>query len=103
MKSPLAKAFSTSLLATSSSCCGSAVEAITRSTWKSPAPGSGAGVSGITRTPAIRESGPELSIWSCCVVFLRSLQGLVTMPPKPPVGKVIWKALAVSGNELETS
>jgi hypothetical protein len=54
----------------------------------------------MTRTPAIFESGPIASIISCCVVLVRSLHGLVTMPPKPPVGKVIWKMLALSGNDL---
>ena len=58
MKSPLANAFATSLFAISTSCSGSAVEAITRSTGKSPPPGSGCGVSGITRTPGICESLP---------------------------------------------
>ena len=32
-------------------------------------------------------------------LFFRSLQGFVTMPPKPPVGDVIWKMLSVSGND----
>ena len=49
--------------------------------------------------PGIRDSGPIDSISSCCVVLLRSLHGFVTMPPKPPVGDVIWKMLAASGNE----
>ena len=40
---------------------------------------------------------------SCSVVFDRSLQGLVTIPPKPPVGNVIWKMLSDSGNERYTS
>ena len=99
MNSPLAKAFATSWLASSLSCCGSAVEAITKSTGKSPPPGRGAGVSGITRTPAIFESGSVDSMRSCSVVFCRSLQGLVTMPPKPPVGPMIWKMLSLSGND----
>ena len=55
---------------------------------KSPPPGSGGGVSGITRMPGICDSGPIDSIRSCCVVLVRSLHGLVTMPPKPPVGNV---------------
>jgi hypothetical protein len=33
------------------------------------------------------------------VFFVRSLQGLVTSPPNPPDGIVIWKMLSVSGNE----
>ena len=93
MNRPLANAFPTSWLANSVSCCGSAVEAMTKSTGKSPPPGSGGGVSGMTRMPGICESFPATSISSCCVVFVRSLQGLVTMPPKPPVGDVIWKML----------
>ena len=56
---------------------------------KLPPPGSGGGVRGITRTPAIFESGPDDSISNSCVVFLRWLQGFVTMPPKPPEGFVI--------------
>jgi len=71
---------------------------MTRSTGKSPPPGSGGGVSGITRTPGIFESGPIDSIRSCCAVFVRSLQGFVTIPPNPPFGDVIWKMLAASGN-----
>ena len=72
----------------SPSCCGSAAEAMTKSTGKSPPPGSGGGVSGIARMPGIFDSGPIDSISSCCVVLVRSLHGLVTMPPKPPVGNV---------------
>ena len=48
--------------------------------------------------PGICESGPATSISSCCVVFVRSLHGLVTMPPNPPVGEVSWKMLLASGN-----
>ncbi len=99
MNRPLAKAFPTSWPANSVSCGGSAVEAITKSTGKSPPPGRGAGVMGMTRTPGIVESLPADSISSCSVVFFRSLHGFVTMPPKPPVGPVIWKMLSVSGNE----
>ena len=54
----------------------------------------------MTRTPAIFDSGPIDSISSCCVVLVRSLHGLVTMPPKPPLGNVIWKMLPLSGNDL---
>jgi hypothetical protein len=100
MNRPLAKAFPTSCFANSASCCGSAVEAITKSTGKSPPPGSGAGVIGITRMPGISDSLPVASTRSCSVVFFRSLQGLVTMPLKPPVGEVIWKVAPVSGNDL---
>ena len=53
--------------------------------------------------PGICDNGPIDSISSCCVVLLRSLHGFVTMPPKPPVGDVIWKMLAASGNERYTS
>ena len=56
-------------------------------------------MSGITRIPGILESGPTDSMSSCCAVFVRSLQGCVTIPPKPPVGNVIWKMLAASGND----
>ncbi len=73
---------------------------MTKSTGKLPPPGSGGGACGMTRTPAIFDSGPIASIMSCCVVFVRSLQGLVTMPPKPPSGCVIWKMLAASGIAL---
>ena len=38
--------------------------------------------------PGIFDSGPIDSISSCCAVLVRSLHGLVTMPPKPPVGNV---------------
>ena len=100
MNSPLANAFCTSWSASSLSCCGSAADAITRSTGKLPPPGSGGGACGMTRTPAIFESGAIASISSCCVVLVRSLHGLVTMPPKPPLGNVIWKMLALSGNDL---
>ena len=34
------------------------------------------------------DNGPWIQAASCCAVFLRSLQGLVTMPPKPPLGFV---------------
>ena len=98
-KSPLANALPTSVFAISTSRSGSAVEAITKSTGKSPPPGSGCGVIGITRTPAILASFPDDSISSCPVVFRRSLHGFVTMPPKPPVGLVIWKVWPVSGKD----
>ena len=88
MNSPLANAFCTSWPANSASCCGSAAEEITKSTGKFPPPGSGGGVSGITRTPGIFDSGPIDSINSCCVVLVRSLHGLVTIPPKPPDGNM---------------
>jgi hypothetical protein len=99
MNIPLANAFCTSCSANSRSRSGSAADAITKSTGKSPPPGSAGGVSGITRMPGICDSGPIDSISSCCAVFVRSLHGVVTMPPKPPVGNVIWKMLAASGNE----
>ena len=87
MNLPLANAFSTSCLANSTSCCGSADDAITKSTGKSPPPGSGGGVCGITRMPGIFDNGPVDSTRSCCAVFVRSLHGFVTIPPKPPVGR----------------
>ena len=80
MKSPLANALPTSWFATSTSCSGSAVDAITRSTGKSPPPGSGAGVMGITRTPGISASFGETAISSSSVVRVRSLHGFITMP-----------------------
>ncbi len=70
------------------------------STGKSPPPGSGGGVSGIARTPGIFDNGPYDSIRSCCAVLDRSLHGLVTMPPKPPLGKISWNVAAVSGSDL---
>ena len=39
--------------------------------------------------PGIFDSGPTDSTSSCWAVFFRSLHGLVTMPPKPPLGDVI--------------
>ena len=99
MNRPLANAFPTSWFAISRSCCGSAVEAITKSTGKSPAPGRGAGVMGMTRTPGISASLPADSRSSSSVVFFRSLQGFVTMPPKPPVAPMIWNVFPVSGND----
>ena len=103
MNNPLANAFPTSCFAIASSCCGSAAEAITKSTGKSPPPGSGGGVSGIVRMPGIFDSGPIDSISSCCAVLRRSLHGFVTMPPKPPEGPMIWKMLAASGIDRYTS
>ena len=99
MNSPLANAFCTSCPATSTSRSGSADEEITRSTGKSPPPGNGGGVSGNARIPGIFDSGPATSIWSCCAVLVRSLQGLVTMPPNPPVGNVSSNVPAASGND----
>ncbi len=100
---PLANAFPTSWFATSPSCCGPPVDEMTRSTGKSPPPGSGSGVRGIARIPAIFDSFPADSISSWPVVFERWLHGFVTIPPKPPVGNVIWKMLSVSGNDRYTS
>ena len=51
----------------------------------------------MARMPGICESGPATSISSCCVVFVRSLHGLATKPPNPPVGDVSWKMLFASG------
>ena len=89
MKIPLVIAFCTSWFANCTNCCGSPADAITKSTGKLPPPGRGGGVNGITRIPAIFESGAVDSTSNCCAVFFRSLQGLVTMPPKPPFGFVI--------------
>ena len=99
MNSPLANAFPTSWLAKSTSLSGSAVDATTKSTGKSPPPGSAGGMSEITRTPGIFESAAADSTWSCSVLFLRSLHGFVTIPPKPPLGPVSWKMLWLSGND----
>ena len=99
MNRPLSLAFATSSRASSSSCRGSAAEAITRSTGKSPPPGSGGGVVGIARMPGIFASGFVESSISCCAVLPRSLHGTVTIPPNPPVGEVIWKMLAASGSD----
>ena len=49
--------------------------------------------------PGIFASLPADLDRSCSVVLLRSLHGFVTMPPKPPVGNVIWKVFLLSGNE----
>jgi len=74
------------LPAISPSCAGSAVEAITKSTGKSPPPGSAGGMIGMTRMPGMRDSRAEASIWSSAVLLCRSFHGLVTMPLNPPVG-----------------
>ena len=74
-----------------------AAEAITKSTGKSPPPGRGGGVVGITRMPGTWESGPMDCIINACALFFRSLQGFVTIPPNPPFGEMIWKMLPVSG------
>jgi len=96
MNRPLAKALPTSCLAKSTSCCGSAGDAINeidreisaaRQWWRSQR---------ITRMPEIFDSGPVDSSKSCCAVFFRSLHGFVTIPPKPPAGDVNLKdALAL--------
>ncbi len=103
MNRPLANALPTSWLAISISRSGSAVEAITNSTGKSPPPGSEGGMSGMIRTPGICASLAEASRWSSWEVRSRSLHGLMTMPPKPTVGKVIWKVASVSGKDSKTS
>src|SRR5262250_545179 len=100
MNMPLAIAFCTIDSASWLTCCGSDAEAITKSTGKLPPPGSGGGVRGITRTPGICDSFTADSNRNCCVVFLRLLQGLTTMPPKPPLVLVSWKMLACSGNDI---
>ena len=100
MNMPDVIAFCTSLLAMSFSCCGSPAVEMTRSTGKSLPPGRDGGVVGIARTPGICDSGPIDSISNCCAVLLRSLHGLVTMPPNPPVGVISWNVAAVSGMAL---
>ena len=37
------------------------------------------------------------------MLLLRSSQGFVTMPEKPPLGNVIWNVACVSGNDWKTS
>ena len=56
-------------------------------------PAAASASSGSRASPGIFASGAEVSTSSCSVVFVRSLQGFVTMPPKPPVGPVIWNVL----------
>src|ERR1051325_7553271 len=75
MNMPEVIAFITSFCAISFSCCGSPAVPITKSTGKSPPPGSAGGVSGIARMPGIFESGPNDSINNCCAVLCRSLHG----------------------------
>ena len=41
--------------------------------------------------------------WDALIEDFRWLQGFSTMPPNPPPGFVIWKMLALSGNEWYTS
>ena len=103
MNIPLANAFCTSWFANATSCSGSAVEAMTKSTGKLPPPGSEGGTSEMTRTPGIFENPAAAATCSCSVLFFRSVHGLVTMPPNPPVGKVSWKVFWVSGNDRYTS
>ena len=78
---------------------GSAVDETTKSTGKSPPPGSGGGTVEITRMPGIFETAAPAASWSCSVFRVRSSQGFATNPPKPPVGVVIWKMLSVSGSD----
>ncbi len=99
MKRPLWNAFPTSWPAKPASCSGSAVEAMTKSTGKPLPPGRGGGVSEMTRTPAIFEDFAAASICRSWVERFRALQGFVTMPPKPPLGEVIWKMLSLSGKD----
>ncbi len=101
MKSPLWKALPTSCPANSANRAGSAVPEITRSIGKSPPPGSGGGVSGMMRTPGICPSLADASICSCAELLSRSLQGLVTMPPKPTVGKHELERGVSFGERLE--
>ena len=49
---------------------------------------------------------PEIFAAAACaattrsdVFRCRSLKGLVTIPPKPPVGKMTWNVALVSGND----
>src|SRR5258706_13243436 len=99
MNMPLWNAFPTSWFAIPTSWLGSAVDAMTKSTGKSPPPGSGGGTVEITRIPGLLDRPPEPSIWICCVVFLRSLQGLVTIRPKPPLGNTICNEVLDAGND----
>ena len=81
--------------------CGSAVDAITKSTGKLPPPGSGGGTSGDdadARDLRQRPIEPRSAAAAC--VFVRSLHGLVTMPPKPPVGERDLEDAVVLGHRL---
>ncbi len=49
--------------------------------------------------PGISASFPEDSTRRSWVVFFRSLQGFVTMPPKPPVATGDLEVLPVSGKD----
>lgn len=80
----------------------SAVEARMNSTGNWPPPGSAGGVTGNTCTPGMAMSLPCTSGRSPNTVRLRSSQGLVTMPLKPLLGKVIWKVNSVSGKVWNT-
>ena len=44
---------------------------------------------------------PNTSWWMATMSRLRSVQGLTIMPPKPPLGKVIWKLWLNSGVDLK--
>src|SRR5439155_25943293 len=66
-------------------------------------PGRGGGVRGIMRTPGSFDRAAAASIWSRAVDFFLWLHGLVTIPPNPPPGEVIWKVMSLSGNEPNTS
>src|SRR5215468_4301282 len=103
MNRPLVNAFCTSVSANSATRAGSEVEATTKSTGKPPPPGRGGGEIGMILTPGSFASFADASTDSCSEVLVRWLQALVTMPPKPPVGEVIWKMLSASGKEWNTS
>ena len=99
---PLCIAFCWILLANSRICPVSAVEARTNSTGNWPPPGSAGGVTGNIWMPGMACSFCCTSgmIWK--MVRLRSSHGLTTMPPKPELGKVIWKVKSVSGTPMKT-
>ena len=64
---------------------------MTKSTGKPPPPGSGGGDErDHAHAGDLRQLRRQPRPAAAACVFLRSLQGFVTMPPKPPVGSVIW-------------
>ena len=60
-------------------------------------PAAAAASAGSRGCPGSATAAPSTPSAAAASVLVRSLHGLVTMPPKPPVGDVSWKMLAVSG------
>ena len=71
------------------------------STGNWPPPGRAGGATGNIWMPGIACSFCCTSgrIWK--MVRLRSSHGLMTMPPKPELGNVIWKVNSVSGTLMK--